>query len=262
MKIIIFITLFLSITLTSAIAEMNQNVYVTIRLENGKNDPWTKLVFGLGINGTDEMDEEYGEEEIPNFPFPSGIFTAVFITEDASSGEERWAYSCIYGPHKDSISFFKKYRFRVFYGGSNYVTMKWNKLPNYLDSAIISDPYGGNFFRVNMAEVSEKTNYEELVDEFEIYAHYTVDPNSIYFTDFENKYFNIYPNPAKDYIYFNNYESIKKIRIYDIFGKLLINFENYDGEIIDIRNFSTGNYLISIENDKGENFVKKLIICK
>jgi hypothetical protein len=264
MKNIFYSILITLLFLSPAYAEMKSNVFVTIRLENGVNNPWDGLIFGLAKNATDTMDAEYGEKEIPNFPFPAGVFTAVFLTYNEKEQQDIWSYTCIYGPHPDpdSIRFFKKYRFKVFYGASNYVTMKWGKLPQYLDSAVISDPFGGKFFRVNMKDASEKTNTEYLVDEFDINAYYHVDPNSIQLSDFDNNKFNIYPNPTKDYILFENADSIANLSIYDTNGSKVFSDENYEGVLIDISNYVPGVYLIRINNYEGNSFVKKLIINK
>lgn len=240
-----------------AYSELKTELWVQIRLENGKNTPWDKLYFGIAPNATDTMDKEYNEVEIPNFPFPPGVFTAVFLTYSPTENYDMWSYQSVYGPSKDSVKFYRKYRFRVFYGASNYVTMKWNKLPNYLDSAIICDPYRV-YVNVNMKNVQQLTNTEPLLDVFEIHAYWNVDPNSV--TEIENNEINIYPNPAKDYISFEDYDEINFVRICNFFGnELLYNNENLQ-KPIRISELQNGTYFVEVYKLDGQIIVKKLII--
>jgi hypothetical protein len=69
----------------------------------------------------------------------------------------------------------------------------------------------------------------------------------------EFKHLNVFPNPARDYL---NYEyQVDKIfdnasvQITDLSGKVIYSkqiIQNMDSEIIDTRNFVSGNYLMSI----------------
>lgn len=242
------------------LAELKSPVNVQILLENGKNKPWDKLIFAVAPDGTDSMDQKYDEYEIPNWPFPSGVFTAVFMTYNEKEQQDIWSYKCVYGPHPDSTKFFKKFRFRVFYGASSYVTMKWSKLPNFIDSAVISDKLNGLYFKVNMKDTLQKTNYENLIDEFEVYVHYNVDPNSINFLDLDNKYVNIYPNPAKDYIVLTSSIEIKNIVIFDSYGNELLIKDTYNGDPINISKLNTGIYFLRLSSDSENTYIKKLII--
>jgi hypothetical protein len=256
-KIILFIVLCFSTTL---FAELNTNVFTTIRLENGKDTPWDKLTFGIAPKGTDKMDSLYGEFEIPNWPFPAGVFCAVFMTYSPEEKQDLWSYSCIFGPHQDSVKFYKKFRFRVFYGNSNYVTMKWSKLPKYIDSAKIWDSGGGYYLKVNMKDSLQKTCYETLLEEFDIFVHYNTDVNSI--TYVEDNDINIYPNPGKDFIYLTNNEEIRSYVITDEFGKVTKEDANYEGKPIDLSLLPSGMYFIQLRNNEGNFFVKKIIISK
>ena len=72
---------------------------------------------------------------------------------------------------------------------------------------------------------------------------------------------NMYPNPAKDVISFN--EDLKSIKIYDLSGKVI--FENnqsyYNGTLLNISNISNGIYIVRIKGmDDKSHYIKLLKI--
>jgi hypothetical protein len=83
------------------------------------------------------------------------------------------------------------------------------------------------------------------------------------FIEVGNKYnkeinlFNFFPNPAKDVIYIDIADEIKSVTVFDINGNIVL-VKNYHCAEINIGNFKSGSYIISIETDKG-NFNKTII---
>ena len=70
----------------------------------------------------------------------------------------------------------------------------------------------------------------------------------------------VYPNPSKDYIYFNYVDSkiqIERVKIYGLNGRLLYNKEYTDK--IGIANFSKGIYIIEVDVGDGQTLQYKLI---
>ena len=61
--------------------------------------------------------------------------------------------------------------------------------------------------------------------------------------------FSVYPNPAKDKIYFENINNISKINIYDASGKL-VKSETPKNNSLDISSLKIGNYFLEIKTDK------------
>jgi hypothetical protein len=262
------LSLFFIITLVSVIvptfsikAQLNQTVFVQILLENDKNKPWENLYFGVAPDATDGMDSVYNEYEIPDIPLPAGIFYAVMLTYSPTENKDIWSYRSIVGPSKDkdSLKFMREFRFKVFYGNGTYVRMSWQKLPKYLDSAIISDPYGA-WFKVNMADKDSATNSEILVDQFNIYAYYNIDPNSVQVVQVKNS--RIYPNPAKDFLIINSDDDIKSIEICNILDFKLLLHINYDNSPLNISNLENGTYFLKLINSEGKISVKKLVILR
>lgn len=73
----------------------------------------------------------------------------------------------------------------------------------------------------------------------------------------------IYPNPASDYIQFQN-RSLKdligaQISIHDLSGKKVLSYE-YDGNPIPVNTISSGIYILSVRQLSGQQTVNKLII--
>jgi len=77
--------------------------------------------------------------------------------------------------------------------------------------------------------------------------------------DFNFKPFDIYPNPASDFLKINNRTSfpITEIMVYDVLGRL-ISKQNTPTRKLDISNFEKGLLLVKIKTEKGV-FVKKVM---
>ena len=63
----------------------------------------------------------------------------------------------------------------------------------------------------------------------------------------------LYPNPVKDRLFLKSDNIVHSVKIYDIFGKLIIAFNpGIDGEIsIPVENLTAGSYLLLAETEKG-----------
>lgn len=77
---------------------------------------------------------------------------------------------------------------------------------------------------------------------------------------------NFYPNPANDVLHFDvdlTEQSAQKLtlKMYDVQGRLLVN-KRFDNTPLDLSEFTSGLYLISIENSQNTFIKKKLIISK
>ena len=69
----------------------------------------------------------------------------------------------------------------------------------------------------------------------------------------------IYPNPTNNTLFINNLPENSKIKVFDIFGKEVLNQENINNQI-DVSGLQIGIYFMKIENKKGiftEKFVKQ-----
>lgn len=72
------------------------------------------------------------------------------------------------------------------------------------------------------------------------------------------KAFKLYPNPSTDFVIIENVEKNLKLKINDLSGKILFETLTSDKTLkIDVSSFTTGQYILSIENFKPEIFIKK-----
>lgn len=72
------------------------------------------------------------------------------------------------------------------------------------------------------------------------------------------KTFKLYPNPSTDFVIIENVEKNLKLKINDLSGKILFETLTSDKTLkVDVSNFATGQYILSIENFKPEFFIKK-----
>lgn len=72
------------------------------------------------------------------------------------------------------------------------------------------------------------------------------------------KLISLYPNPASDFIKINSQNKIKNVMLYDLNGRRID--VKLNGDEIDVRNLSAGEYLLTIETDgrsSTEKFIKK-----
>ena len=68
----------------------------------------------------------------------------------------------------------------------------------------------------------------------------------------------IFPNPAKDKIFFKSNNSIDAISVLDINGRTIISFKNDVVDEVDVSSLNSGMYFIRIESSSG-NITKKFI---
>lgn len=74
----------------------------------------------------------------------------------------------------------------------------------------------------------------------------------------ENMAINIYPNPASSLISFTNSSLIESIEIYNLSGKLLLQF-NKNRDDVNVSQLSNGMYLVKIKTQNNRQVIKKLI---
>ena len=69
----------------------------------------------------------------------------------------------------------------------------------------------------------------------------------------------LYPNPVSDYLHINTAgEKMQSIKVYNFAGALVRNITDAKADSVDLRDLTTGNYIISITTDKGV-ITKKII---
>lgn len=76
-------------------------------------------------------------------------------------------------------------------------------------------------------------------------------------SDVSKPQISVYPNPASEFLNIRTDDKIKSVRIYDAIGNL-VKTENDHLSIISIASLPKGNYMVTIETDKGSE-TKKII---
>ncbi|MFA6572387.1 MAG: T9SS type A sorting domain-containing protein, partial [Bacteroidota bacterium] len=69
----------------------------------------------------------------------------------------------------------------------------------------------------------------------------------------EENFGNIYPNPARDYVFVSDFEG--EIKIFDLIGNLVLKAETKKNLKIDVSGLDTGLYFVKINNKMGK-FIK------
>ena len=78
-------------------------------------------------------------------------------------------------------------------------------------------------------------------------------------SDINKSQLSLYPNPVADYLHINTAgQKIINVKVYSFAGSIVKNNVEVKEDSIDLRNLSTGNYIISITTDKG-TVTKKII---
>ena len=121
-----------------------------------------------------------------------------------------------------------------------------NKIYNEYSYLDIQPILGNNYYRIESVDKDGKVNYSEI-------KLITLNPRF--------KTVNIYPNPAKDYIYLSSQQNIKELTLINQLGQIVQHRTPNAKEItINISRFPKGIYVIQYSNNKGETDTQKIII--
>lgn len=256
----VFILLILLITaVTNNFAA--DSVYIKLKIKNNAipSQSLDKLAFGIHSLATDSLDAMLGEKEYPPIPLPSGIFMAYMISYDARQNQTVWTYLDIRPFAKDSDHFYREYNMRLFFGLGSAVTVSWDNLSNYIDSAKVQDPFG-YLVNIDMKKANEFTTNDILLDEFIFKIWFNTTGTSI--KDDKNTISSIiFPNPATDFINIDKKIQIKSFVLFNLIGNELLNLNStYTSNTISLPNLETGIYFAKISDFDGNNYFEKIII--
>ncbi|MDG2280677.1 MAG: T9SS type A sorting domain-containing protein [Flavicella sp.] len=70
--------------------------------------------------------------------------------------------------------------------------------------------------------------------------------------------FNIYPNPANEFIHINVDIDIQDVKLYSMLGDLVKDFGQ--AKILDVSNINSGIYLIKVTDENNKQFIKQVVI--
>lgn len=138
------------------------------------------------------------------------------------------------------------YRFKVV-GSATDIKYYLNNTLIYTGTAVSELPIDQLRF------VHDNNEGSAYIDHIKINIENTLSTKEINVKDVKLK---IYPNPSTDFITIDSRNKIKNVEIYDIAGKKIQ--VKSDGNRVDIRNLSSGIYLLNVETEV-QNFTEKFI---
>jgi hypothetical protein len=219
-----------------------QDSYIKLKFESEEGDKGSDLLFGIDENASYGVDEELGEYDIISAPPPAGygIFTLLRFLDSTNYEPPMaiWANKDLIPSPTENIEHI--HNFRVWLDGGRKFTITWEIQGNNIDSAKIQDEIGGQFINVdlNNNESYFWDNENVSVLNLRLVVWYNNNIKSV--KNIEKK-INVYPNPAKDYIFIDyNFESGE---IFDIYGRKIKDF--YDKNV-NTSGLSSGVYFLRI----------------
>lgn len=131
-------------------------------------------------------------------------------------------------------------------------------MKNFSNSSIIDFHAEGNpnLYCIQVDDSVSSTNDPNWIEDSQSY--YSEACNWVGIAEIDNSNFKILPNPASDWLFIEmDNPEISQIEICDFKGKILLNQTlSEKGTVIDIRNLSSGSYLLRI-GQSVERFIKK-----
>ena len=135
---------------------------------------------------------------------------------------------------------------------------------NTLSLALDDEANKSSFTALKINANSNAKTPNIAIDEVRIgtsWVDVTSEPSTASINQNEIVNFNIYPNPAKNYINIDSKnEKILSVDIINILGKTVISKKDFNSNTIDIRNLSKGVYFLKMQNKKNNIVTKRLII--
>lgn len=256
-RLTILILLTLCLVTVATYSQISERYKLT--LQNYKST-FDHLIFGVDPSATSRIDTVLGESELPPFTPPSGLY-GVFLIYDSTYLDDSWGEDWSYIDLKpipnnhDSI----EYKFEVFDDGIEY-TMKWDKLSENIDSAILIDNYtkGGATF-VNMKDSLKINITNPSLRVFLIKLWYKTN-TSVFQQNPENTTFlKISPNPCSDNLNIVlDKDDTYKFEVINFLGEKIIE-EKLQGkqEALNITILNPGIYFLIVTNRDGFNTIIK-----
>ena len=215
-----------------------------------------------GLRVEDRYSCDYGDgdgyitEEITRFYYENGLMVKEeYYYHYAGTDYLESEYSYEYDEHGNCISMTEYYDGYIDYKIEYHHNLDVSSDDVYIysdheDIVYLTPPHHNMITGYTQYYTDE--NYELHVDciyEYEYDEMVSVEENSIAF--------NVYPNPANDFINIEA-ENIDFVELYDIFGRKLYSEENSGHIKIDMSNYSNGIYFVKLYSE-GNTSVKKIL---
>ncbi|MCL5991690.1 MAG: T9SS type A sorting domain-containing protein [Bacteroidetes bacterium] len=219
------------------------------------------LVFGVDESATNTWDSLLGEFNAPRWP-PYDSFHAAFEIFDSVRLQELvWSYKD-FRPIIDSQHFYVQYSINVVRGDGKLLIFNWGKMPEFIDSAKITDREEDldlEDFSLTGTKKSDTVRNTSHND-FYVKVWYNNEPKIVYENDNDNSEIFVYPNPAfGDNIFIEAKSPGFSYKIFTETGiELVAGKSEFDRTELKIADLTKGIYFVVL-NTAGGNYVKKLV---
>lgn len=79
----------------------------------------------------------------------------------------------------------------------------------------------------------------------------------------EQEFFTVYPNPAREEINVVSYQKMRRVEVYDLIGRRVASvMVNGDNCRLDVGGYLEGMYLLVVENENGDQSVRKFVVSR
>jgi hypothetical protein len=270
---------------TKLMASIN-DAKLRINITNEISQKTPTLYIGVDTNATDLYDKNVKfiafdtvirEEDLPPFPPFDNIYAALLICcDEDNSSKEINSYVDFRAIPEDEDEFYRKYLFYISWN-LNYLnaTIKWDKLPNGIDSAKIIDTLYTESINCNMNEndsvvVKNPTKHYNTLYIVKIWFNKNTGSIKERPHSKQNK-FTISPNPANDAIFIKNIITVDNITTTNNVNEIqAINYtilsligqkldEGIYNNKINISNLDKGLYFIKLQDASGNIYYNKFI---
>jgi len=253
-KYIFIIILIININSLHAVETM-----IKIFTESNLGKKLDNNYIGLHPDGTNGIDKDLGEFEIPGGP-PGGGFLTYFSFIDSNLNvppERVLSYKDIRGIPKDTKIFMVEHILGNFRSSNEILTIRWLDLPKWIDSAYIYDS-AELLYKVNMKENLSITIQQAGIKEFIIRLWYNLNNTSV--KDDLDVVTLLFPNPVNNYLSYETKFPISCLYIYSQDGKkVMTDCDNHNSKI-NVEQLTAGSYYVVFEFPDGRrinrNFIK------
>ena len=116
----------------------------------------------------------------------------------------------------------------------------------------------GRYLRVAVTPIAISGN---LVTGKKIYSAYTQEiASATGIVDVLDKELQLYPNPVKDLLHLDNLNEVKRVSLFNLTGKTVLYKTNPNSnEILSLRHFSQGIYIIVFDLEDGSRLTRKIV---
>lgn len=208
-----------------------------------------RFTFAAHPNGTNELDTQLSEREIPPFPPPAGVFQVHTIPP---TEEYMWFSPKDVRMLKHGQRFRESYDVNILWTGGTLEVTWPNPLPQLVDSAYIVDSFTefpDNFIKVKIEPGTSYKTTNSAITRLILLVWYNGTTSDV--ADVQvGKLFTLYPNPANDLLTLASDGDECLAQIYNLYGNLVRSISiTSPVESMDVSDLDPGLYTVRVSRD-------------